>query len=147
MHRSDLHLPAGQGAVGLAVATERPGVGERSGGGVGPPRHRRDGRMHIAGYVRMLAVPAVEVDADPVDEPVARPEGGGPQRVEFIEDPRLSLRHSARSVIEPHREPLAGDVRAVLAHLERPGQKRTVVVHPPRLHGRWLRPAAATLRQ
>ena len=95
----------------------------------------------------MGAVPAVKVDACPVDELRARPEGGGPQSVEFVEHPLVAAAHAAGAVIEPDHEPLAGDVAAVGADLEGAGQEWAIVVEPPGLKQRRLGAAARALRQ
>ena len=90
----------------------------------------------------MPAVQAVEVDPVPVDEAASRPDGGRPERVEFVEDPGAATGDAAGAGIEPNRKPLPRHVRAIVAHLDARGKKWPVVVGSPALDVRGSGPTA-----
>ena len=147
MERPKLHVVSGQRSVGFVVTAQRPWIGERARLRIRPAGHRRERRLDVAHHPRVHAVAAVEVDAGPIDELFARPKRRGPQRVEFIENPGVPTAHAARAGVEADRESLSGNVVRVLARLERAREKRPVVVQPPGLDRRGLRPAGRAGRQ
>jgi hypothetical protein len=80
----------------------------------------------------MDLMPAVEVDAVPVDESFAVPHCRDPERVVVEQHPVPATRHSARSIVQTHRDALVGEV-AFVSDFERGHQAGAVVHAHPRL--------------
>jgi hypothetical protein len=140
-----------------AIGADEAWVVEGARGGIGPTGSVAGFELEIADGARMDDVAAVEVDAFPIDETLARPSAGEAQRVVFEDDPGLAGRDAARSDVEADGDALVGEVRAGgdgvervagqlgcvgaaggVGEFKRADEKRAVVHLAPRLalHGR-----------
>ena len=88
-------------AIGAAVAAEPARIIEGAGRGIGPAGPLRLKPFHGADRMRMGAVAAVEIDPLPVDEAVARPDGGEAERVEVVDRKRPTAADPLPARIEP----------------------------------------------
>ena len=121
------------GLLGIRQRIDRPAP--TGSDGIGPGDLSRNPRVR--------AVSPIEMNAAPIDEwrsfsgRLARPSPGNPHRVVIVNDPMAAAGNAARARIEPHGDPLVGDVgpstvgdpgELVGAH-----QTGTIVHHHPRL--------------
>ena len=87
---------ARQRTVILAIATADAHLRKRTVGRVGPAGSVGIGKTNVADNAGMNLVPAIEVDAVPVDESLPAPAGRDAQGIVVIHDPVASLGDAAR---------------------------------------------------
>ena len=139
---------ARQGTIVEAVAAPLAEVDEVAVSGVGPGGLVGVGEFHPADNSGMNLVGTIEVDAVPVDEPLARPGGSEPHRILVVDRPGPAARNPSWPRIEPDRDPLVHEVRAVsVADLIGRHQAGTVVHRDPGLDLDRFGTAALPFRQ
>ena len=85
-----------------AVAADPAWIVEGAGGRIGPAGPLRLKPLHGASRVWMGAMATVEIDPLPIDEAVARPDGGEAERVEVVDRKRPTAADPLPARIEPH---------------------------------------------
>ncbi len=138
---------AGQRAVAAAIATDQPEILEAAIVRPAPAGAGRIGDVHRADRPRMHPVPAVEVDAVEVDEPLAAPHRRHPHRVVIEDHPVAALGHATGTGIQPQGVALVSKIRRVAADFQGQHQVGTVVHLLPRLVFRRRRTPRVALGQ
>src|SRR5262249_854801 len=114
--------------------------------GVRPARADRIGKRGLANDARVDGMLAVEIDAIPIDEPIAGPGRDGPERIMVVHQPAPAARDAPGAVVEPYRNALVCEV-TLLADLDGRHHARPVIHARPRLDARRFGSAVGPFRQ